>query len=128
MIHKERLVDVFTRGFAAYSVLERTPPVHRESFAPNLLQVALELTFRAVPRMVVETHVGARLRRKLVVARDFERQLSELVLTPEIELAVGHLTKGKTIERLLETYPEQRRTLTTLAFFCLEAELISIEL
>ncbi|MCA9549594.1 MAG: protein kinase [Myxococcales bacterium] len=128
MIHKERLVDVFTRGFAAYSVLERTPPVHRESFAPNLLQVALELTFRAVPRMVVETHVGARLRRKLVVARDFERQLSELVLTPEIEQAVGHLTKGKTIERLLETYPEQRRTLTTLAFFCLEAELISIEL
>ena len=47
---------------------------------------------------------------------------------PDILAAVSLITKGKPLERLLEAYPEQRRTLQTLAFFLLEAELVTTEL
>ena len=128
MLMKERLVDVFARGFAAYTVVERTQLVHTESFATNLLQVALELTFRCVPKVVIESHVSARAGRKLRVAREFDRMLSELSLTPDLVQAASILSKGKPIERLLETYPDLRRTLVSLAFFCFEAELLSLDL
>jgi serine/threonine protein kinase len=128
MLMKERLVDAFSRGFAAYSVVERTELVHTESFAPNLLQVALELTFRCIPKVLIEGHVAARIKRKLKVARDFDRLLGELSLTPDLVQAASLLTKGRPIDRLLETYPELRRTLVSLAFFCFEADLISIDL
>lgn len=128
MLMKERLVELFSRGYASHTVVERTDIVHTESFAPNLLQVGLELCFRCVPRDTISTALMPREHRKLVVARDFERMMSSLSLSPDILAAVNLLTKGKSLSRVVEANRQQQRTLTTLAFFLFEAELLSVEL
>lgn len=124
MLQKERIVDLFARGYSSHGLRERVDIAHTESFAPNLLQVALELTFRCVSRDEINSYVAAKAGRKLTVAADFDRMMSRLTLSPEILQAVNLLTKGKPLDKLLEAYPVQRRSLGTLAYFLMEAELL----
>ncbi len=125
MLMKERLVDLFSKGYSSYALRERTEMANTESFAPNLLQVALELTFRCLPREMITGHLGMHGAHKMAVADDFDRLMSRLTLSPEILRAVALLQKGRPLNRLVEQHPKQTRTLSTLSLFMVEAQLLS---
>jgi len=127
MLMKERLVDLFAKGYSYYALRERVDIGHTESFAPNLLQVALELSFRCISRDEITGYLAARAGRKVSVAGDYDRIMARLSLSPDILQAANLITKGKTLDKLLDQNPQQRRTLSTLAYFLLEAELIYSE-
>lgn len=125
MLMKERLVDLFSKGYSSYALRERTELTNTDSFAPNLLQVALELTFRCLPREMITGHLGMHGAHKMAIADDFDRLMTRLTLSPEILRAVALLQKGKPLNRLVEQYPKQTRTLSTLSLFMVEAQLLS---
>lgn len=121
---RERLIELFRWTEAEYAFNLCRVPDDAEPFAGSLLELLPRVVASARSADEIEKLLGPRMNRGLEPSWRFADSLADLRLSLDEQQAAQRLASGKTLQALVEETPEKRKSLLSLAYALVEADLL----